>query len=87
MAITTFSTLWCYCFFSSFQRKTESDKEVEEKPRKPKKASPYGEWQEIRQESVDQEDEDPAAQKSSQAASKTTNPYGKWEEITEEEDP
>ncbi|XP_053163390.1 WW domain-binding protein 4 isoform X3 [Hemicordylus capensis] len=71
----------------NFRRKTESDEEVEEKPRRRKKISPYGEWQEVKRESIDQEDTVTVPQEIPQAASKATKPYGEWEEITEEEDP
>ncbi|XP_062982050.1 WW domain-binding protein 4 isoform X3 [Elgaria multicarinata webbii] len=71
----------------NFRRKTESDEEVEEKPRKPKKFSPYGEWQEVKRESIDQQEAATVPQETSQAASQTAKPYGEWEEITEEEDP
>ncbi|KAH0624448.1 hypothetical protein JD844_031878, partial [Phrynosoma platyrhinos] len=72
----------------NFQKKAESDDEIEEKPRKPKKISPYGEWQEVKQESIfDHEDTEPSLPKTSLAASQIAKPYGEWEEITEEEDP
>ncbi|XP_042312414.1 WW domain-binding protein 4 isoform X2 [Sceloporus undulatus] len=71
----------------NFRRKTESDDEIEEKPRKRKKISPYGEWQEVKRESIDQEDTAPSLPKTSLAASEIAKPYGEWEEITEEEDP
>nr|XP_056718099.1 WW domain-binding protein 4 [Euleptes europaea] len=69
------------------QRKTESDEEGEEKPRRPKKFSPYGEWQAVKPERVEPEDRAPAPRKTTQAASATAKPYGEWEEITKEEDP
>ncbi|XP_061485925.1 WW domain-binding protein 4 isoform X2 [Rhineura floridana] len=72
----------------NFRKKTESDEEVEEKPRRRKKISPYGEWQEVKRERTDQDDVGTVRQETSQAASHTiAKPYGEWEEITEEEDP
>ncbi|XP_060625353.2 WW domain-binding protein 4 isoform X2 [Anolis sagrei] len=69
-----------------FQKKTEKDDETEKKPQKPKKDSPYGDWQEVKQESKE-EDAAPPLQKPTRTASQTTKPYGEWEEIKEEEDP
>nr|XP_016847752.1 PREDICTED: WW domain-binding protein 4 isoform X1 [Anolis carolinensis] len=70
----------------NFQKKPKGDDKVEKKPRKPKK-SPYGDWQQVKQESIDEEDAAPPLLKPSHAASQTTKPYGEWEEIKEEEDP
>nr|XP_060625353.1 WW domain-binding protein 4 isoform X2 [Anolis sagrei ordinatus]XP_060625354.1 WW domain-binding protein 4 isoform X2 [Anolis sagrei ordinatus] len=70
-----------------FQKKTEKNDETEKKPRKPKKDSPYGDWQEVKQESKEEEDAAPPLQKPTRTASQTTKPYGEWEEIKEEEDP
>ncbi|XP_077200218.1 WW domain-binding protein 4 isoform X2 [Paroedura picta] len=68
--------------------KTESDEEGERKPRRPKKISPYGEWQEVRTESTTaSKGRAPAPPKASQTASAPAQPYGEWEEITPEEDP
>nr|XP_028594275.1 WW domain-binding protein 4 isoform X4 [Podarcis muralis]XP_028594276.1 WW domain-binding protein 4 isoform X4 [Podarcis muralis] len=71
----------------NLRRKTESDDEVEEKPHRRKKISPYGEWQEVKQESSDIEDVPAVRQETSQAASQRVKPYGEWEEITEDKDP
>ncbi|XP_066477973.1 WW domain-binding protein 4 [Tiliqua scincoides] len=70
----------------NFQRKTQNN-EVEQKPHRPPKINPYGEWQKVKQESTDEEDAVPVPQKTCPKASKTKKPYGDWEEITEEEDP
>ncbi|KAM6448195.1 WW domain-binding protein 4 isoform 2-T2 [Liasis olivaceus] len=69
----------------ALQRKTDSDEEVEEKPHKPKKISPYGQWQEVKQDRTDHENSPSVPQETSQASSQKVTPYGKWEEITEEE--
>uniref|UniRef100_A0A8D0GSJ0 WW domain-binding protein 4 n=1 Tax=Sphenodon punctatus TaxID=8508 RepID=A0A8D0GSJ0_SPHPU len=72
----------------NFRRKTDSDEEEEVvKPRKVKKISPYGEWQEVKRDSNDQYEATSAPQEISHSVSKKTNPYGAWEEITAEEDP
>ncbi|XP_060089541.1 WW domain-binding protein 4 [Heteronotia binoei] len=68
------------------QQKPESN-EGEEKPRRPKKISPYGEWQEVRPESIKPKGRAPDPPKKSQAASAAAKPYGEWEEIAPEEDP
>ncbi|XP_015283346.1 PREDICTED: WW domain-binding protein 4 [Gekko japonicus] len=68
------------------RRKTESDGEGEEKPHRPKKISPYGEWQEVKSESTRPEGRAPAPPKTSQAASAAAKPYGEWEEVTPKED-
>lgn len=70
----------------NFHKKTKKA-EKKEKPHRPKKISPYGEWQKVKQESTDEEDAGPVLQETSPAASKTERPYGKWEAITKEEDP
>ncbi|XP_053253535.1 WW domain-binding protein 4 isoform X3 [Podarcis raffonei] len=71
----------------NLRRKTESDDDVEEKPHRRKKISPYGEWQKVKQESSDIEDVPAVRQETSQAASRRVKPYGEWEEITEDKDP
>uniref|UniRef100_A0A6J0UIL6 WW domain-binding protein 4 n=1 Tax=Pogona vitticeps TaxID=103695 RepID=A0A6J0UIL6_9SAUR len=71
----------------NFQQRTESSEEVKEKPCRPKKISPYGEWREVQWEGTDQEDRAPLREEPSQTPSQTVKPYGEWEEITEEEDP
>ncbi|XP_054831077.1 WW domain-binding protein 4 isoform X2 [Eublepharis macularius] len=67
-------------------QKAESD-EGQAKPCRPKKISPYGEWQEVKPESVEPEGGAAPPPRTPQAASATAKPYGEWEEITEEEDP
>ncbi|XP_048349268.1 WW domain-binding protein 4 isoform X2 [Sphaerodactylus townsendi] len=70
------------------QKKTESDGGGGKKPRRPRKISPYGEWQAVKPGSIDPEDRaPPAPHKTSRAASATAKPYGEWAEITAEEDP
>ncbi|XP_044304186.1 WW domain-binding protein 4 isoform X1 [Varanus komodoensis] len=64
-------------------RKAESDEEVEDRP---KKISPYGEWQEVKQEGADGKEAAPLPQETSQAAPQRAKPYGEWTEVTEEED-
>ncbi|XP_034957161.2 WW domain-binding protein 4 isoform X1 [Zootoca vivipara] len=71
----------------NFRRKTESGGEVEEKSHRRKKVGPYGQWQEVKQESSETEDVPAVGQETSQAASQRVKPYGEWEEITEDEDP
>ncbi|XP_013931828.1 PREDICTED: WW domain-binding protein 4 [Thamnophis sirtalis] len=67
------------------ERKTDSD---EEKPYKPKKISPYGEWQAVNPEWEEVKHE---RKKSSSAPPETSSSsrkpvsFGKWEEITEED--
>ncbi|KAJ6661674.1 hypothetical protein lerEdw1_013196 [Lerista edwardsae] len=70
----------------NFKQKTQND-EVKEKHPRPKKISPYGEWEEVKQESIAEENAVPISQEACPAASKTDKRYGEWEEITEEEDP
>ncbi|XP_075775064.1 WW domain-binding protein 4 [Pelodiscus sinensis] len=69
--------------------KRDSDEETEEeKPPKVKKTSPYGEWQEVKQETdVAQEEAPSVPQATSHNVSKKTNPYGTWEAVTKKEDP
>ncbi|KAJ7324549.1 hypothetical protein JRQ81_017569 [Phrynocephalus forsythii] len=71
----------------NFQQRTESHEEVKKKPCRPKKMSPYGEWQTVQGEGTVQEDTVPIQEEPRQATSQTAKPYGEWEKITEEEDP
>ncbi|XP_007061373.1 WW domain-binding protein 4 isoform X1 [Chelonia mydas] len=74
---------------TNLKMKRDSDDETEEeKPPKVKKISPYGEWQEVKQETDVAQDEAPSVpQATSHNVSKKTNPYGNWEAVTEKEDP
>ncbi|XP_067419298.1 WW domain-binding protein 4 [Emydura macquarii macquarii] len=74
---------------TDFKMKRDSDEETEEeKPPKVKKRSPYGEWQEVKQETdVAQEEAVLVPQDTSHKVSKKTTPYGNWEAVTEKEDP
>ncbi|XP_070799522.1 WW domain-binding protein 4 isoform X1 [Pituophis catenifer annectens] len=62
------------------KRKTGSN---EEKPRKPRKISPYGEWQEVKYENADRK-KSPSVPSVTSSSQKPLS-FGKWEEITEEE--
>uniref|UniRef100_A0A8C8RYK2 WW domain-binding protein 4 n=1 Tax=Pelusios castaneus TaxID=367368 RepID=A0A8C8RYK2_9SAUR len=73
----------------NIKMKRDSDEETEEeKPPKVKKRSPYGEWQEVKQETdVAQNEATSIPEDTSHSVSKKTTPYGNWEAVTEKEDP